>query len=50
VLLVLPLTALLSPGHTITAANGHPQLWVTNGPVYSLALAEHTLYLGGGFT
>src|SRR5689334_898112 len=47
---LLLLLAGLVPAHPAAATSVRGDLWVTNGPVFSVAVAGTTLYLGGDFT
>jgi trimeric autotransporter adhesin len=49
-LLVLLVLAGLAPARSTAATSVRGDLWVTNGRVYSVAVAGTTLYIGGDFT
>jgi hypothetical protein len=50
VLLLLLVLAGLTPARPTAATSVCGDLWVTNGRVYSVAVAGNTLYLGGDFS
>src|SRR5262245_32724981 len=47
-LLIASLALILSSGPAL-AQQGVPPVWSPNGPVYAIAVSDHTVYIGGKF-